>query len=161
MNERIHKSASIDILLVAAALLEFGYERNRLVGFARTMGRHDVDQRALDVLGHSLAIAADVNVSALGKPSPQVAADLAHAVLHVDFLIAVARPGKREPGQHACRLHRGQFVLVKEVISAALVAEEQPISSAGSRRHALLKKGAERRNSGAGTDHDDGHGGIG
>ena len=60
---------------------------------------------------------------------PQVAADLAHAVLHVDFLVAVARPGERQAREQAGGAHRLQLVLVEEIVVAALVAEEQPVAA--------------------------------
>ena len=98
---------------------------------------------------------------AIGEPSPKLAADLAHAVLDVELLGAVARPGEREPGQRARGLHAGELVLVEEIAIAALVAEEQPVAPGCFARHAFVQEGAERRDAGAGTDHDDGHGGIG
>jgi hypothetical protein len=58
----------VDVLLVAALLLKVCHERDRLIGGARTVLRHDVDQRALHVLRHALGVAADVNVRAVGEP---------------------------------------------------------------------------------------------
>src|SRR5260370_36456987 len=93
--------ASVHVLLIAAALLEIGDERNRLVGRAHPEGRHHVDEGALHVPRHVLGVAADIDVGAFREPRPQVAADLAHAVLHVELLLAVARPGEREASEHA------------------------------------------------------------
>src|SRR5262245_30298805 len=56
---------SIDVLLVAALLLEIGHERDGLVGGAHAVLRHDVDQRALHILGHALGVAAHVHMSAV------------------------------------------------------------------------------------------------
>src|SRR5215472_1745025 len=66
-------AASIHVLLIAALLLELVHEGDRLVAGARTVLCDDVDQRALDVLGHALGVAADIDVGALGQPRPQVA----------------------------------------------------------------------------------------
>src|ERR1043166_10053281 len=117
-SSRAH--ASVDVLLVAALLLELRHERDRLLDGARAMLRHDVDQRALDILRHALGIAADIDMRAVGEPGPEVAADLAHAVLHEEFLAPVARPGEREAREHALRLHAGELVLVEEIVGRAL-----------------------------------------
>ena len=58
----------VDVLLVAALPFQLSHERDRLIGGARTMLRHDVDQRALDVLRHSLGVAADIHMRAVGEP---------------------------------------------------------------------------------------------
>src|SRR5215469_10592445 len=100
---------SIHILLVAAVLLHLGHEGDRLVGRAYPEGRHDLDQRRLDVLGHALGVAADIDMRALGEPGPQIAANVAHAVLDIDFFGGVARPGEGEAGEHARRLHAGEL----------------------------------------------------
>jgi hypothetical protein len=60
--------ASIDVLLIAALLLEIGDEGDRLIGRAYAVLGDDLDQRALDVLGHALGIAADIDVGAVGDP---------------------------------------------------------------------------------------------
>src|SRR5262249_36440579 len=151
---------SIYVLLVAPGFFQIGDERNRLVGSARAVCGDDLDPRGLDVLGHAFGIAADIDVRAVGEPSPQLTADLAHAVLDVELPGAVARPGEREPGQRACGLHAGELVLVEEIAVATLVAEEQPVAPGRFARHAFVQEGAERRDAGAGTDHDDGHGRI-
>src|SRR5262249_33906559 len=92
---------SIYVLLIAPGFFQIGDERNRLVGRARTVRGDDLDPCALDVLGHAFSIAADIDVRAVGEPGPEVAADLAHAVLDVELLGVVARPSEREAGQRA------------------------------------------------------------
>src|SRR4051812_7511213 len=57
---------SIYILLIAPFALELADERHRLVGGAHAVLRDDVDQRALDVLGHPLRVTADVHMRAVG-----------------------------------------------------------------------------------------------
>src|SRR5262249_49093634 len=108
---------SIDVGLITAGLLEVGHEGDRLVSAARADRRDHVDERALHVLRHVFGVAADVNVSAVCDPGPQVAPDLAHAMLDVDFLFAVARPRQREAREHARGLHAGKLVLIKEVVA--------------------------------------------
>src|SRR5215831_9959965 len=153
--------ASVHVLLIAAALLELSHEGDRVVGRARAVLRDDVDERPLHVLGHALGVTAYIDVGAVGEPSPQVAPHLAHAVLHVELLLAVARPGERQAREHARGLHAGELVLVEEVVVVALMAEEQPVAAGRLRSHALVQEGAERRDAGAGSNHDDGHGRIG
>ena len=43
----------VDVLLVAALLLQVRHEGDGLIGGSRAVLRHDVDQRALGVLRHS------------------------------------------------------------------------------------------------------------
>ncbi len=128
---------------------------------ARAVLGNDIDQREFDVLGHALGVAADIDVRAVSEPGPQIAAGFAHAVLHVDLLIAVARPGERQPRQQAALFHRLEFVLVEKIVAGTLVAKEQPIAARRLGRLALLKKGAERGHAGARADHDNRHVGVG
>ena len=58
--------------------------------------------------------------------------------------------------QHAAALPVDDLVLVEKVRGAFLVAEEQPVLPLGAARLALLEEGAERRDAGAGPDHDGG-----
>jgi hypothetical protein len=58
----------VDVLLITALLFQLRHEGDRLIGGARAVLRHDVDQRALDVLRHALGVAADVNMRAVGEP---------------------------------------------------------------------------------------------
>ena len=57
--------------------------------------------------------------------------------------------------------HAGELVLVEEIGVAALMAEEQPVASRRLGGHALVQKGAERRDAGARSDHDDRHRRVG
>src|SRR4029077_3419622 len=87
---------------------------------------------------------------------PELAAELAHAILDVELFAAVARPRQREPRQRAGGFHAAKLVFVEEVVVAALMAEEQPIATGRFARHAVMEKRAERRDADAGPDHDDG-----
>src|SRR5579864_6603032 len=75
---------SVDVGVVAVIFLQFGKERDRLIDTARAMGRDHVHQGALDVLAHGDG-AADIDMGAFGEPGPEIAADLAHAVLYIEF----------------------------------------------------------------------------
>src|SRR5665213_1187591 len=148
-------TGSINVLLEPALFLQLSDKGHGLVGRTRAELRDDVDQRALDILGHALGIAADVDVGALCQPRPQLAADLAHAILHVELLVAVARPRQRQPRQQPRRLHRVELVGIEEVAAAALMAEEQPVLSGRAGRAAVVQEGAERGDASARPDHDD------
>src|SRR5690349_428666 len=120
-------SDSVDVLLEPALLLQVRNEAHGLGRGARAVVRNDIHQRALDVLGHAFGIAANIEMRALREPGPQFTADLAHAVLHIELLLAVARPGERKPREQARGFHRVELVLIEEVAVAALMAEEQPV----------------------------------
>ena len=98
---RARLRSSINVLLIAALLLQLGDEGRRLLpACARRAGRRCRPARARRP-SPCAGVAADIDVRAVGEPRPQIAADLAHAVLHVDLLVAVARPGERQPRQQA------------------------------------------------------------
>jgi hypothetical protein len=61
-------ASSVNVLLVTAFLLELADKADGFIGRAGTVLGDDVDQRAFDVLRHSLGVAADVNVCPFGKP---------------------------------------------------------------------------------------------
>src|SRR5579883_677346 len=84
-GERGCEGTLIHILLITPALLEVGHKSDRIIGGAQAEGRDDIDERRFDILGHVLGIAADINVRSVGKPGPKIAADIAHAILHVDL----------------------------------------------------------------------------
>src|SRR5262249_15642824 len=133
---------------------------NRLVGRACAVRGDDLDPRTLDILGHTLGIAANIDVRTLGDPGPELAAELAHAVLDIKLLAAIARPREGEPRQRPGSLHPAKLVFVEEIVIAVLVTEEQPVMPGCLPRHALVKESAERRDARAGTDHDNRHGRI-
>src|SRR6202021_4313199 len=68
---------SINVLLEPTFLFEFPDEADGLIGAACTELRHDIDQRAFDILCHPFGVAADVDIGAFGQPGPQLAAALA------------------------------------------------------------------------------------
>src|SRR5271155_4667027 len=76
-------------------------------------------------------------------------------MLHVDLLIAVARPGERQLREVPSRTHGHQFFLIKEIVVAALVTEEQPIATWRLGCLPLVQERAERGDAGSWSDHDD------
>src|SRR6516162_5693686 len=85
---------SIDVSLIAAGFLQLGEECAGLFERTCAMFRDYIEQGALDVFAHRDG-AADIDMCALGDPTPQIAAGLAHAVLHIDLPCTVARPSQR------------------------------------------------------------------
>src|SRR5262252_8398028 len=151
------QQSSIDVLLVAPLFLELGDEGDGLVDRSGAMRSGHIDKRALHVLAHGYG-ATDIDMGAVGDPRPQIAADLAHAILDIEFLFAVARPSERETSKRAGGFHSGQLVFVEEIVITPLVAEEQPVAARSLRRHALVQERTKRRDSGPGPDHDYWHG---
>src|SRR5262245_61111596 len=72
---------------------------------------------------------ADIDMGAVGDPRPQIAADLAHAILDIEFPFAIAGPGERKAGQRAGGFHSAQLVFAEEIVIPPLMAEEQPVAA--------------------------------
>ena len=117
----------IHVDLIAVILFQFGNVARGVFGAAFAVLGNDVDQRAFDVFRHAQSVAAHIYVRATLKPGPKIAAVIAHAMLDVDFLVAVARPGKRQTGEVARLAHGLELILVEEIVVAALMAEIQPV----------------------------------
>ena len=119
------------------------------------MARNDIHQSRLDILRHAFGVAAHVEVRALRQPAPQGVADFTHAVLDVEFPIAIARPRQREARERAAVAQRVELFPIEEVCRHPLVPEKQPAFAGGLDRRALLQEGAERRDSRPRPNHDD------
>src|SRR6266566_1727648 len=152
----ISASGSVYVGLVSAGFLKFAKEGGGLVSRTRAMLADYLEQSALDVAAHGDG-AADIDVRAFRNPAPEVAAGLAHAVLHIAFAHAVARPRQRKSGEETGSLHADEFVLVEKIVVAALVAKEQPVAAPRFRYYAFLQKSPKRGDTRARTDHDDRH----
>ena len=75
-------------------------------------------------------------------------------MLHVDFLLLIARERRVEPGQDAVGLHFLELFAVQKIFFLPLIAEEEPVRALGSGGNAFLQKSAVRRDAGARADHD-------
>ena len=145
----------VNIGLETLLLFEVRDKRHGFIRGKSAMLASDVGKRPLDILRHALRVAADIEMGALLKPSPDVPAGHAHAVLDIEFFAAVARPGQREPCERPRRFHRVQFIFIEEVAGAPLMAEKQPALASRADCAPLLQKRAERRHAGSRTHHDD------
>src|SRR5260370_9784001 len=141
MSERDARGpeASVHIALIAAGLCEAVEPGLGSCAFA-ALFRGDFQQRILDVLGHALGIAADVEMSGFVEPRPERGRVLAHAMLKVDLLRLVARESKVELLEHAAALPIDDLVFVEKIRGAFLLAEEQPVGPLGAARLALLEE---------------------
>jgi hypothetical protein len=79
---------------------------------------------------------------------------LEHAVLDVDFLGLIAREGGGEFVEMTGFLSFGKFIAVKKIATGALVTKDEPIFPWMGVVLAVLEKGAEGGDAGAGSDHD-------
>eukprot|EP00047_Mylnosiga_fluctuans_P002363 m.224202 g.224202 ORF g.224202 m.224202 type:complete len:637 (+) comp11058_c0_seq1:190-2100(+) len=108
---------------------------------------------------HLLGIAAHVDIRAPLEQLADLLAVVAQVVLHIHLAGLVARGGHGEMCQGAGLLGTVQLVAVEIVVLAALAPEEEHrVANGLSGRlgmQALLDEAAERREAGAGADHDD------
>jgi hypothetical protein len=79
---------------------------------------------------------------------------LEHAVLDVDFLGLIARESGGEFVEVTRFLGLVEFIAVKKIATGALVTKEEPIFPWVGVVLAMLEKGAEGGDTGAGSDHD-------
>src|SRR6516225_6240600 len=106
---------SIDIALVAFVRLQLFYvPRSIFLGTSPA----DLDylmQSFIDIFSHAACIAANIEMSSLFEPIPDLLGILDHAMLYVDLEILIPRKCGIEPSQHTFALVRYQFFLVEEV----------------------------------------------
>src|SRR5262249_34935363 len=115
----------------------------------------DLAQGGFDIPGHTLGIATHVAVRSLLQPAPQLAAGLAHAILDIDLVLPVTRPGRRQARKGTQGEKALKLLAVKEVGRLVLVTEEQPGLARRPLGRPLVEEGAEWRDAGAWADHDD------
>src|SRR5262249_14193705 len=145
----------IYIYLIAVILFQLGDIARGVFRSAFTVLGNDVYQSAFNVFRHAQSIAAYIYVCATLEPGPKIASVVAHAMLDIDFLVAVARPGQGQPGKMARLAHRLELFFVEKVVVAPLVAEIEPVRAGCICGEPLLQKCAKWRDAGARPDHDD------
>ena len=115
----------------------------------------DKDERRLHVRSHAARVAAYVDMGAPLDPRVQLGRLLLHLMLDVDLLRSVTREREIKAMQLLFRQRLLPLDLIEEFAAKVPIAEEQPVSTPRSRRHAMLDEGPERRDPGAGANHDD------
>ena len=108
----------------------------------------------MDVGGHPVRIAADVEVGTFLKPGVEFRAFLDHLVLDIDLFRLVAGKGEVELGKLAVFQEILPLKLIEEIIGVALIAEEEPVFPRGTEGRTMLDEGAEGSDPCARPDHD-------
>ena len=118
------------------------------------LGR-DFDQGSMHVLGHSLGVSADIEVSAILQPAPQLCPFFLHPMLDVNFVGLIAGESSRELVQVTRLLRVGEFIGIEKVGLGVLVAKEEPVATRMAVTSAVLEKSAKRGDPCPRADHDD------
>src|SRR5262245_36796457 len=105
----------------------------------------DFLEHPIHIVCHPAGITTDIEVRALLQPRPYLRAFLLHAILHVDLVLLIPREGNVESRKRAIKQPGFDFVAIKKILFAALIAEEKPVLSACAGCNTILEKGAERR----------------
>src|SRR5262249_32185505 len=145
----------IHIALITLMVLELLNVFVGLIGTLATLLLYDFAQHRIDIFCHSLRVAADKKVGALGvEPFPNLRGIVLHPVLDVNFLSLIPRPRAIEPREKPVLLKGLEFFAVSKIASLMLRSEEEPVLPLCPGRFAFLQVRAERRNSSSGPDHD-------
>src|SRR6185369_9562921 len=81
---------------------------------------------------------------------------LAHAMLHIHLLRAIAREGDVQSRQDTTLALAQPFELIEEIAAEVALAEEEPVAPVRTVVLALLHERSEGRHASAGSDHDEG-----
>lgn len=109
-------------------------------------------ERFFYILGHLRRVAAKIEVGPILKPLIELRPFFEHPMLNVDSLVLIAREGGVDP-----EIGMGFPLLLVEIIAILVaLAEKEPVASLCAMVLALLHKGAEGGDAGAGPYHDDG-----
>src|SRR5438094_5686876 len=91
---------------------------------------HDFSQRRIDILRHSLRVAAHEKVGALGvEPFPNLSGIVLHPMLDINFPGLIARPSAIEPCEKPFFLECLEFLAVGKIALLMLRSEKQPVLS--------------------------------
>src|SRR6267378_4942667 len=109
----------------------------------------------MNILRHSLRIAADIKVSSLLQPGPKFLCIFQHSMLHVDLVLLIARKSQIQPMQLPLFQIIKQLLAIEKIRRAMLFAENQPVAAGGPIERALFQESAKRSNTRSRADHDD------
>ena len=104
-----------------------------LIRFAAGLLDHLV-QGGINVLGHALGVATDINMRSLLEPGPHIPCVFQHAMLHVDLLDLIAGECRLQARQSPVGERSLKFFAVEEIGGAMLIAEEKPVPVAPTAR---------------------------
>src|SRR5947209_5607741 len=146
----------VNIALVTLVALEFLNVFIGLINAFTALLLHDFSQRRIDILRHSLRVAAHEKVGALAlEPFPNFCSIVVHLMLDINLLGLIARPCAIEACEKPFFLERLEFLAVGKIAPLMLRPKKEPVLSCCSGRSALLQIRAERRHSSSGANHDD------
>jgi hypothetical protein len=148
--------SSVDVSEVAFFLFYEGF-RDPLGGLIKrftAMLGNDRHQGCVNVFGHSLCVAADVEERTLVQPAPEFSTLFFHAVLDIDFFGLISGKRSGEFVKESGFLGSQEFIAVKEVGFLVLISEKEPIATRMAMDGTVLKKGPKRGDTGSRADHD-------
>lgn len=120
----------------------------------------DLVECVVDVFGHAVSVATNIEEGAVFEPMEDVAGVFEEPVLDVDFVVLVAGEGSIEAMEGAVLQPGEELVFVEEVGGAVLLTEEEPIFAGCGGGLAFLEESSKGGDTSAGADHDDGGGGV-
>src|SRR6516162_5385054 len=156
--ERWLRGGRPDILKVAMACYQSGEPGLRVVSRGGGTLLEYADKGLPHVRRHARGLATDEDHRLLLEQTPHVRAMVFDRVLHVGLRFAgLAREDREQPRDPGC-FECPHLILVEEILQRIAAAEEQHRLAHGNpallQRRTLLEKAPERRNAGAGPDHD-------
>src|SRR5207249_6593022 len=115
----------------------------------------DLTQRGIHVFRHSTGISTYEKMRAILEPSPDFNRVFHHAVLHVNLMGLIPRPGTIESRENAIALELIEILFVGVVAFLSSRSEEKPVFSFRAECLSFLQISTKRRDTGARSDHDD------
>src|SRR6266487_193850 len=147
--------ALIHIALVTLVALELLDVFIRLINAFTALLLYDFAQHSIDILRHSLRVAAHKKMGALGvEPFPNLSGIVLHPMLDINLPGLIARPCAIETCEKPFFLECLEFLAVGKIALLMLRSEKEPVLSLCSRRLAFLQIRAKRRDARSWTDHD-------
>src|SRR5688500_2022626 len=116
---------------------------------------HDLVEGGIDIFRHPFGVAANVEMRSVLEPRPEFCTVRVHPMLHINLLGLIARKRRRQRLEMPVALHGLELVAIEKIGSGALFTKKKPAAPACTDRTTFVKKRAERRYAGAGSDHDD------
>ena len=148
--------SSVDVSEIAFFLFYEGF-RDPLGGLIKrftAMLGNDRHQGCVNVFGHSLCVAADVEERTLVEPAPEFSTLFFHAVLYIDFFGLISGKRSGEFVKESGFLGSQEFIAVQEVGFLVLISEKEPIATRMAMDGTVLEKGPKRGDTGSRADHD-------
>jgi hypothetical protein len=108
----------------------------------------------MNVFGHSLRVAADIEERTLVQPAPEFSTLFFHALLHIDFIGLISGKRGGEFVKESGFLGSQKFLAVQEIGFRVLISEEEPIATRVAMDGTVLEKASKRGDTSSRADHD-------